>query len=366
MSAQTSLTFAARLRHLQQSLKPHQVVLITQHADVQYFTGFLTLLPEEHEAYLLVTTTESRLLHAAFSPYSLPPDLNQVLQVKASSSLTALTTALTSLKNISELLVDENSMTVKEFKSLPSTLESLPLSRTLIWELRQVKDSVEQQLLRQAGQVAIDSFQEVVGEHGEQLPPNITERQLAHQLETTMRQKGASGPSFPTIVAFGAAGALPHHQPSGQVLTPETPVLIDMGAKYQGYCSDMTRSFWYGSQPSPEFSTISTTVHNAYQAAVSAATDSQALAAEIDTAARKVIEAAGYGDQFIHTTGHGVGLEIHEPPSLNHQNSAPLQPGMAITVEPGIYLPGKFGYRYENTLLLTHSSPECLTQNSSQ
>jgi len=114
----------------------------------------------------------------------------------------------------------------------------------------------------------------------------------------------------------------------------------------------MTRTFWFGPNPDSTFTEIKDVVHAAYTAAEAIASDQPVTAREVDEAAREVIKKAGYGDEFIHTTGHGLGLEIHEQPSLNWRNTEKIQPNMAITIEPGIYLPGKFGYRYENTLII--------------
>ncbi len=150
------------------------------------------------------------------------------------------------------------------------------------------------------------------------------------------------------------------------------PVLWDFGATVNGYRSDMSRSFWFGKTPSADFKKVKKLVHQAYEAAVktlvvgSAGTapkeNSSARTAQlVDQAARELITAAGFGAQFIHTTGHGVGLDIHEPPSLNWKSPAPLKPGMVVTVEPGIYLEGNLGYRHENTVIVTETGYQEIT-----
>lgn len=202
-----------------------------------------------------------------------------------------------------------------------------------------------------------------------QLTAGMTEQDIQLLIEKNMREQGAFELAFPTIVAFGDHSALPHHQPSNRPLRGNDAVLIDCGAKWQHYCADVTRTVWFGNTPDPEFAKIENVVKNAYQKAVVSCklsvvstVESQHAAplqaTSLDKTARDLITAAGYGQQFIHTTGHGVGLYIHEQPSLNLHNETVLKPGMVITIEPGIYLEGKFGYRFENSIALTENSAQ--------
>jgi Xaa-Pro aminopeptidase len=196
----------------------------------------------------------------------------------------------------------------------------------------------------------------------------MSELQIARQLEIAMLEAGSTGPAFPTIVAIGEHGALPHHQPTDRVLQPDEPILIDFGATYQGYRSDITRTVWIGDQVSDAFTKYEQLVRQAYTASLallSHPTESTPFtpptAGMLDQAARQVIATAGYGAEFIHTTGHGVGLDIHEQPSLYQGQPTPITPGMVITIEPGIYLTGTMGYRYENTILVTETGYTELT-----
>jgi Xaa-Pro aminopeptidase len=166
-----------------------------------------------------------------------------------------------------------------------------------------------------------------------------------------MRRFGASGPSFETIVAAGPNAAMPHHRPSERRIKPGELIVLDFGAIYDGYCSDMTRTLCVGS-PTPDDVRVVEVVA-ASQAAGVAAVRAGVSCADVDRACRQVIEGAGWGDRFVHSTGHGVGLDIHEDPRVAATSSDTLQAGQVVTVEPGVYLPGLTGSRIEDTLVVT-------------
>jgi len=194
------------------------------------------------------------------------------------------------------------------------------------------------------------------------------------------------GLAFPTIVAFGKNGAMPHYQPQNIKLKPETPILIDFGVNFENYYSDMSRTIWFGKQPSAKFLKAEKAVKKAHQQVLAKLTTAnldlknkktdlknseenttksttkiELTAKDLDQAARGEIAQRGFADQFIHTTGHGLGLEIHEPPSLSWQDHTPIKPNMVFTIEPGIYFPGEFGYRHEDTVLMTDQGVKILT-----
>ena len=178
-----------------------------------------------------------------------------------------------------------------------------------------------------------------------------SEGELAAELEYRMRLAGAQGPSFDTIVAVGPHASLPHYRPGATRVESDCLVLIDWGAKVGGYCSDLTRTVRVGRIP-PRLAEIHGVVERA-QAAGIRAVRSGIAAGSADRAARDVIEAAGYGKQFVHGLGHGIGLEIHEAPGLGRKAKARLRPGMVVTVEPGIYLPALGGVRIEDDVVVT-------------
>lgn len=188
-----------------------------------------------------------------------------------------------------------------------------------------------------------------------------TERDLAIELEHEMRRLGADGPSFPSIVASGAHGALPHAVPRPVQIQPGVLVTVDIGARLDGYCSDCTRTFAAARAPSGPAREIYDLVYQAQQVGLDALRAGQTGVA-VDAAARAVIEAAGHGDQFGHGLGHGVGIEIHEAPRLSRQGADDsLRAGSVVTVEPGVYVPGELGVRIEDLVVVTSTGCEVLS-----
>ena len=226
----------------------------------------------------------------------------------------------------------------------------------LIAELRSVKDEAELARIAAAASI-VDVVLEQCCEHFRQ---GISELEIAQMLDDGMRGAGAQGPAYETIVAAGANAALPHAKPSNKRLLDGELLVIDVGALLDGYRSDMTRTFMIGEATSKARELYEIVAQA--QAAGVAAVKPGALAADIDEACREVISAAGYGEAFTHATGHGVGLDIHELPTVRRDNHAILRQGQVITVEPGIYLSGYGGVRVEDTVAVTASGCRTLTQ----
>ncbi len=222
-------------------------------------------------------------------------------------------------------------------------------------ELRAIKSPDELSLIRQAVEIS----DAAVAALPELLRPGMTERQLAWELEVYIRTHGASSVAFPIIAAGGPNGAMPHAVPSDRALVPGEPIVLDLGAEVQGYRSDLTRTVCLG-QPDERFREIHAIVLAAQQAA-EAGIRAGLLGKEADAIARQVIVDAGYGGAFGHGLGHGVGLEVHERPGANPRSEERLQPGMVVTVEPGIYLPGWGGVRIEDLAVVTAAGIEVLT-----
>lgn len=352
-----SAFFRRRLEVLQHSLAANQAVLVSKPTDITYYTGFPQLSPTEREAFLLVMANSITLFHHSFSPL---PIKASWLKSVPKARLQAVTQVL-SEQAVQTLWLDETTLTMAEFHELKQefTGKTTALPPERVWQQRMVKDELEIKHLRRAGAITARAFKRLLT----LIKTGLTERAVANQLTTLMLEEGAQEPAFPVIVAFGPHGALPHHQPTDTKLRPETPVLIDFGARFSGYCADMTRSFWFGKKPSADFQKVEKIVVSAHDSALNSLKQSPfPTAQQLDAAAREFITAAGFGAEFIHTTGHGLGLEIHEPPSVAWNNANPLQPGMALTVEPGVYLADQFGYRHEDTVLLTDKGAQILTR----
>lgn len=233
-------------------------------------------------------------------------------------------------------------------------LKELP---SLISQLRREKDSDELKRMRASNKIAYMAYEYV----RPRIKTGMTENEVAVMLEQFMRAQGATAVSFLTIVGFGENAANPHHETSMRKLKNNEAVLMDYGCIYQGYCSDITRCWWHGKNEPAEYTKVWHIVDKARRAGIKALKPGVATK-EIDATARGIITAAGYGDYFTHRTGHGVGMDIHEEPFNSADSQAILRVGNVVTVEPGIYLPGKFGIRLEDTLAITQKGSTILTR----
>jgi Xaa-Pro aminopeptidase len=239
---------------------------------------------------------------------------------------------------------------------LPETWELVPCGGA-VERLRLVKEPAEVGRIRAAAELADEALRRVL----ERGLAGRAERDVAIDLEFEMRRLGAVGPSFPTIVASGAHGALPHAEPRPAPIAPNVLVTIDWGAFHDGYCSDCTRTYATGDAISEVAREVYELVRCAQATAV-AAVRAGPSGVELDAVAREAIEAAGYGEQFGHGLGHGVGLEIHEAPRLSRTaGDDPIPAGAVVTVEPGVYLPGECGVRIEDLLVVSADGYETLT-----
>jgi len=242
-----------------------------------------------------------------------------------------------------------------ELKKAKSPVQLVPLEDVMV-NIRKVKDDHEIDLIRKSVGVAEEAFNAIRDE----IKVGQTENYLAGLLVFELRSRGASNSSFPVIVAAGANSSLPHYRPAETLVQRDQPLLIDWGALYKGYCSDLTRTLMVG-RVSPKMKQIYKVVLEAQQAAIKflrpGVTTKQA-----DRVARDVIDDAGFKDEFGHGLGHGIGREIHELPTMRKTGGEEeLRPGMIVTVEPGIYLPGEGGVRIEDDVLITHSGCEVLS-----
>lgn len=233
---------------------------------------------------------------------------------------------------------------------------------TVLRDLRQVKDADETRLLRLAAEAADRTVDAVAAG----MLVGRSEAEVSREIRARLIDEGHDLADF-AIVGSGPNGASPHHDAGDRVIEPGEPVVLDLGGNLAGYESDTTRTVWVageaGLSPEPEFRRVYELVREA-QAAATAAVKPGVAAEKIDAAARGVIVAGGYGDYFTHRVGHGIGLEVHEDPYMVSGNATPLRPGMAFSVEPGIYLPGRWGVRLENIVVCVTAGADVLNRSS--
>lgn len=237
-------------------------------------------------------------------------------------------------------------------KELPEVrVEFVPLEDT-VNAYREVKTEDEIAKLARAERIGDEAFTEIVKFIRENWKDGLTEQRVALQLEYEMRMRGAEGTSFDTIAASGKNSSLPHAMPQPKILEEGDFLTMDFGCMYQGYCSDMTRTIHIGEKVDSEQQKVYDTVLRAQLAALAVVKPGM-VCSDVDKCARDIIAEAGYGDYFGHGLGHSVGLFIHEEPRFSMKCDAVLKPGVVITVEPGIYLPGRFGVRIEDMIAVT-------------
>lgn len=339
-----------RIKDLQEILKEEKLdaVLVTHQSDLNFLTDF----PLEGYALLI-----SRKKAWAFMPMLLRDQFEENVsgcEVVAGVSLTEQIKKRMGTDGLKKAAFDSE----HESYSWGRALEKLGLTPVagLTSRLRAVKKGEELRRIKKACSITAEAFRELAPK----VRPGRTEKSVSLELEDLMRRRGAEGVAFELIVGSGSNSALPHHRSSEKLILKNEAVVLDFGCTYGLYRSDMTRTLFTG-RPTEMFKKIHSIVENSQKEGIRRVRPG-ILAGEIDRASREVIEKAGYGPYFIHSTGHGVGLDIHESPRVGPGSKEKLETGMIITVEPGIYLKGKLGVRIEDTLLVAQKGSEVLTQ----
>ena len=262
---------------------------------------------------------------------------------------------------VSKLGFEEEYMSVASHTAWTKEVEAefVPASQ-LLTELRMVKDADELAVMKEAQRITDEALLEILNF----LKPGLTEQEVAARLTYIMARKGAERNSFDPIVACGANGSKPHAVPGPDVIQKGQFVTMDFGCKVGGYCSDMTRTVAVG-KPTEEMELVYDTVLRAQLAGIAAA-KAGVTGKEVHEAGAKVITDAGYGDYFTHGFGHSLGIEIHETPGFHTRNDKPIPAGALLSAEPGIYLPGKFGVRIEDVVMLTEGGCIDITHSPKQ
>lgn len=348
--------FAKRRDKIQSHLRKAKLdaLLVTSFTNVSYLTGF-----SGDDSYLVITPQQSIIVSDQRYTTQLEeecPDLEMEIRGPGKKMLSSLSDLLAKLK-VNKVGFEASSMTVALHSALTSAVSRCEFVETEGWveELRMIKDKEEIQLTRRACDLARRTFEVVRAT----LTPDMTELQVAADLEYQARRFGGKGMSFPPIVAVGERAALPHANPTDKKMGADDFVLIDWGVNEGQYMSDLTRILVTG-KILPKLRKIYGVVLKAQLAGIKAIRPG-VTAESVDHAARSVISKAGYGKHFGHGLGHGTGLEIHEAPRMGAGQKTVLKPGMIVTVEPGIYLPGWGGVRIEDDVLVTRGGNEVLT-----
>jgi len=341
-----------RLRKVQVKLKKSQLeaILVTNPINLFYLFGF-----GEDECFALITREKAWLYVSVLNL----PEVRSLIKgagISLTSNKEALITTIKSLA-LRNIGFESSHLTFQRLSAWKKISHSAKLMPTLdfIENLRLAKDKYEIALIRKAAAIADQIYRQI----RPYIKPGRTEQYIANKVDALIREKGCE-PAFKTIVASGSGSAIPHHVISNRKLKKDDIVILDFGAIYKGYRSDLTRTVFLG-KINKIFQTLYHVVLEAQTKAITALGPG-VKTQYIDQVAREVITKAGYGRYFIHSTGHGVGLDIHESPRISSKDTMTLQPGMVITVEPGIYILDIGGVRIEDMALITDKGHEVLTK----
>ncbi|OGV93028.1 hypothetical protein A3B57_01595 [Microgenomates group bacterium RIFCSPLOWO2_01_FULL_47_10] len=346
----------ARLHALHKDLRSKRIdcYLVTKPAHIQYLLGLDSVSHFHREIFVLLRHSKTFVLHSALM--ALPDHVANIAGCLSLSSAAPLTATLKTIAGGNTLHTDLDNLTVTEYQQLASKLgTSIKEAPPIIDDSRQSKDRLEIHYLRQSSRIT----GQVMAKALKNLKIGSTELEIKNHIISLCRERGADiTPEFEPIVAIGSHSAIPHHQAGSRKVSRQSVVLIDFGCQVHGYWADMTRTIKLG-RPDRLFIKVENAVKLSYQAALRSILEvrNPALA---DQAATDSLVDSGF-TAMPHTTGHGIGLQVHEPPSLNRLGAVPLTNSAVFTIEPGIYLPGKFGIRLENTLSLINGKLSTLT-----
>jgi Xaa-Pro aminopeptidase len=350
-------------------------LLVASQYNRRYLTGFSATDGDITESSGLTLVTADNLFlitgtfHLTNLEHEIVPSGAELLPTDKTTAAMVVAAAVRD-RGIRRLGFEKDWFSYARFERLREKLgESAELvpADDLVEKVRVRKDTTEIAAIRRAAAVADSAFAQLVTE----LRPGMTERQIAQRLDDLGRQMGSSEPSFPTIVGAGPGGALPHWVPSDREVRPGEPLLIDFGCRVDGYCSDLTRTICLG-EPDPKLVEVYAVVRAAQDAGEQALASGMRRGRDVDLAARKPVEDAGYGEQYLHSLGHGVGMAVHELPHIASPRTddpaaeaelartETIQPENVVTIEPGIYLPGWGGVRLEDLAVVHEQGLELL------
>lgn len=341
----------SRTDRLRELLDDNEAVIISSYPNIFYYSGFTS-----EDAYLLISHDKKLLI----------TDSRYTIQAREQAPDYEVVDSKEGFKNIFKRIssryigFEENNISVRQHRNWQFSMTSdrmlVPMQKR-IESLRQIKENDEIRHIAEAERIGDEAFSYVL----DKIKPGVTERDIALELEFFMKKQGASALSFETIAASGIRGAMPHGAASEKLIEKGDLLTLDFGCVYEGYCSDMTRTVAVGSVNDKQRK-IYDTVLKAQQAALDIIAPGKKCS-EIDAAARDVIKAAGYGENFGHALGHSVGIEIHETPVFSSKSTDIVKPGNVITAEPGIYIDGFGGVRIEDLVAVTEDGIQNLTHS---
>jgi len=345
-----------RLKRLQSMLDKVDALILFKPENIFYFSRFFPnsfmylLIPRDNTPIAVVPQLEFEEAKNTITGF-------RVLQAKKQKDFEKILSKLQKELKIRRLGFEDDSLTVNVKEKLEKNLGEIRFipASTVVKKLRAVKSSDEIETIRKAARIAAKGIEKAI----ETANPGVREFEVAAEAEYTMRKMGSSGVSFETIVASGRRSAFPHASCGDRKLESGDLVIIDLGARYKNYCSDISRTITVGS-PTSKQKRLFQTVLNAQKKAIEIITPG-VKASDIDRAARGLIKKEGYGDFFVHSLGHGVGIEVHEYPPIGPDNKDSIKAGMVFTAEPGVYIPGFGGCRIEDMVLVLENGCELLT-----
>jgi Xaa-Pro aminopeptidase len=360
-----ALTVTGRLDRLRAAFDEHEIdaLVVTTLPNVRYLTGFAGsagVLTVTRDKALLTTDGRYRTQSAEqVDKTGAAAQVDITIGPVAEQRKAAQTLLTDAAKTIARIGLEADQVSWSAQRTWADLLGEgrLVATSNAVEALREVKDTAEIARMEHAAAIADAALFDTLP----LMSQGVTEEHFALELDTAMRRHGAESTAFETIVAAGENSAKPHHHPGGRRIAQGDPVVVDFGATFEGYRSDMTRTFCVNEDPTGELARIFNVVQTS-QAAGARAVKPGISVKEVDDVCRRIIAEAGWADRFEHGTGHGVGLDIHEAPTVSQLGTAILAPGFVVTVEPGVYVPGHGGVRVEDTLVVTEDGARALTR----
>ncbi len=348
------MEYKSRISYLRDQMSKSDIdtLFISNKDNIRYYSGFTGTF-----AFLLIS--ENKAIIITDSRYTLraeeeSPDY-EIYKLKSGDNWIENSTNITKTKLIG---YEGDYVSVNLLNQLQKKAEKINKWKDFSEKItsgRIIKSDEEVEILQKTIDISDSAFNNI----SKKIKTGMTERDVAWEVEKEMRELGAESPSFDTIVASGINGSKPHHSPTDKLIDNNEAITIDMGAKYKGYCSDLTRTIFIG-DPDEKFKKIYTTVLKAQLISMETAQPDM-TGEEIDKIARDIITSEGYGEHFGHSLGHGVGIEIHENPGVGPNSKNNIKPGMVYTIEPGIYIENWGGIRIEDMVIMTESGNNLLS-----